>query len=75
MEDMEPPGWPDPARVVIFNMSPLANLPRSDRFLRDLSSNLSASNLFPLIDHLHSSNGNHTDHGVRSSQALIAKYS
>jgi hypothetical protein len=59
MEDMEPPGCPDPARVVIFNISPLANLAKSDSLLRDLSSNFSASNLSPPIPDLRHLSKNH----------------
>ena len=46
---MEPPGCPDPASVVIFKMSPLANLANSVSLFRETSSSLSASNLFPFI--------------------------
>jgi hypothetical protein len=54
MEDMDPPGCPELASVVIFNISPLANLDKSDNRLRDPSSSFSASNLFSLIISLHS---------------------
>jgi hypothetical protein len=52
MEDMDPPGCPDAARVVIFNISPLANLASSDSFSIDPWSSFSASNLLLLIDNL-----------------------
>jgi hypothetical protein len=70
MDDMDPPGCPDPARVVIFNMSPLANLASSDSLFRETSSNLSTSNLFSLISSLRANNGKR----IKQSALLLKPY-
>jgi hypothetical protein len=45
MDDMEPPGCPDPAKVVIFKISPLASLANSANLFNEASSSFSAQNL------------------------------
>jgi hypothetical protein len=49
MDDMEPPGCPDLAKVVIFNISPLASLANSANLFKEVSFSFSSWNLFPFI--------------------------